>query len=49
MQPNANPEANRTPEVEPAIKHTVAWRLASVIPAYLTDTMKPGETLWLKK
>ena len=30
MQPNANPKTNRTPEVEPAIKHTVAWRLKSV-------------------
>lgn len=31
MQPNTNPEANRTPEVEPAIRHTVAWRLTSVV------------------
>ena len=30
MQPNANPENNRTPEVEPTIRHTVAWRLTSV-------------------
>ena len=30
MQPNANPEANRTPEVEPTIKHTVPWRVTSV-------------------
>lgn len=30
MQPNANPETNRTPEVEPIIKHTVPWRLTSV-------------------
>jgi len=30
MQPNANTEANRTPEVEPTIKHTVAWRVTSV-------------------
>ena len=32
MQPNANPENNRTPEVEPIIRHTVAWRLTSVTP-----------------
>ena len=30
MQPNENTENNRTPEVEPAIRHTVAWRLTSV-------------------
>ena len=30
MQPNANPENNRTPEVEPTVRHTVAWRLTSV-------------------
>jgi Protein of unknown function (DUF2442) len=30
MQPNANPETNRTPEVEPAIKHTVPWRVTVV-------------------
>ncbi|MBI4487706.1 MAG: DUF2442 domain-containing protein [Deltaproteobacteria bacterium] len=30
MQPNANPETNRTPEIEPAIRHTVPWRLTSV-------------------
>ena len=30
MPPNANAQANRTPEVEPAIKHTVPWRLTSV-------------------
>jgi len=30
MRPSANPETNRTPEVEPAIRHTVAWRLTSV-------------------
>ena len=30
MQPNANPETNRAAEVEPAIKHTVAWRLTTV-------------------
>ena len=30
MQPTANPESNRTPEVEPTIRHTVAWRLTSV-------------------
>jgi Protein of unknown function (DUF2442) len=30
MQPNANTESNRTPEVEPTIKHTVPWRVTSV-------------------
>lgn len=30
MQPHANPESNRTAEIEPAIKHTVPWRLLSV-------------------
>ena len=30
MQPNANTQGNRTPEVEPTIKHTVPWRVASV-------------------
>ena len=30
MQPTANSESNRTPEVEPIIRHTVAWRLTSV-------------------
>jgi hypothetical protein len=30
MQPHANTETNRTPEVEPAIKHTVPWRVTSV-------------------
>jgi hypothetical protein len=30
MQPNANAENNRTPEVEPTIKHTVPWRATSV-------------------
>ncbi len=29
MQPNANAENHRTPEVEPTIQHTVAWRLTS--------------------
>jgi Protein of unknown function (DUF2442) len=38
MQPNANPETNRTPEVEPAIKPTAAWRLTSV-------TVLPGACL----
>ena len=32
MHPNANPEANRTPEVEPAIRHTAPWRVVSVSP-----------------
>jgi hypothetical protein len=31
MQPNANSKTNRTAEVEPAVRHTVAWRLRSVI------------------
>lgn len=30
MQPTENPQANRAPEVEPAIRHAVAWRLTSV-------------------
>lgn len=30
MQPNANTEDNRTPEVDPTIKHTVAWRVTAV-------------------
>ena len=30
MQPNANTEGNRTPEVAPTIKHTVAWRVTAV-------------------
>jgi len=30
MQPNAKPETNRTAEVEPAIRHTVPWRVTSV-------------------
>lgn len=30
MQPTENPETNRTPEVEPAIRHTVPWRVSSV-------------------
>lgn len=30
MQPNANTEGNRTPEVDPTIKHTVAWRVTAV-------------------
>lgn len=32
MQPTENPESNRTPKVEPAIRHTVAWRVTSVTP-----------------
>jgi hypothetical protein len=34
MQSNANAEADRTPEVEPAIKHMVPWRVtaASALP-----------------
>jgi 16S rRNA C1402 N4-methylase RsmH len=30
MQPHADTETHRTPEVEPAIKHTVPWRVKSV-------------------
>ena len=30
MQPTENPQANRAPEVEPALRHTVPWRLTSV-------------------
>ncbi|HZI85981.1 MAG TPA: DUF2442 domain-containing protein [Pyrinomonadaceae bacterium] len=30
MQPNANAQSDRTPEVEPTIKFTVPWRLTSV-------------------
>lgn len=30
MQPNANTESNRAPEVAPTLKHTVPWRLTSV-------------------
>lgn len=30
MQPNANTEGNRTPGVEPTIKHTVPWRVTAV-------------------
>jgi hypothetical protein len=30
MQPTENPESNRTAEVEPAIWHTVPWRVTSV-------------------
>ena len=30
MQPTETPESNRTPEVEPAIRHTVPWRVTSV-------------------
>ncbi|MDH3445989.1 MAG: DUF2442 domain-containing protein [Deltaproteobacteria bacterium] len=30
MQPAENPEANRTAEIEPAIRHTVPWRVIAV-------------------
>jgi hypothetical protein len=30
MKPNANTQSDRTPELEPAIKHTVPWRALSV-------------------
>jgi Protein of unknown function (DUF2442) len=32
MQPTENPESNRTAEIEPAIRHTVPWRVMSVVP-----------------
>jgi hypothetical protein len=32
MQPTENPESNRTAEVEPAIRHSVPWRVTSVAP-----------------
>lgn len=36
MRPNAATEAHRTPEVVPALRHTVAWRVTSV--TVLDDT-----------
>jgi len=30
MQPNANAEGDRTPEIIPEVKHTVPWRVTSV-------------------
>lgn len=30
MQPTENPEGDRTPEVVPAIRHAVPWRVSSV-------------------
>ena len=30
MQPTENPESNRTPEVEPVVRHTVPRRVTSV-------------------
>ena len=36
MQPNANTESDRAPEVDPTIKHTVAWRVTAV--SALPDT-----------
>jgi hypothetical protein len=30
MQPAKDPKSNRTAEVEPAIRHTVPWRVISV-------------------
>ncbi|MGE5307196.1 MAG: DUF2442 domain-containing protein [Alphaproteobacteria bacterium] len=30
MQPNANAEADRAPELIPELKHTVPWRVTSV-------------------
>jgi hypothetical protein len=30
MQSNATTETNRTPEVEPTIRHTAAWRVTAV-------------------
>ena len=31
MQPNANAEGNRAPEVDPTIKHTAPWRVIEVV------------------
>lgn len=47
MQPNANTEGNRTPEVEPTIRHTVPWRVTAVsaLPdARLSVTFVDGTT-----
>ena len=30
MQPNANAQGDRTPEVDPSIKHSVPWRVTTV-------------------
>jgi len=30
MQPTESPKSNRTPEVEPPIRHAVPWRVTSV-------------------
>ncbi len=30
MQPTENPESDRTPEVEPNIRHSVPWRVSSL-------------------
>ena len=47
MQPNANAEDHRAPEVIPDIKHTVCWRVKSVTPlpdARLAVTFMDGIT-----
>ena len=31
MRPTEDPETHRTPAVEPAIRHSVPWRLSSVV------------------
>ena len=36
MQPTESPESNRAPEVEPATRHIVPWRVTSV--AVLPDS-----------
>jgi hypothetical protein len=30
MQPTESPESNRTPELEPPIRHSIPWRITSV-------------------
>ena len=44
MQPTETSESNRTPEVEPAIRHTVPWRVTSVaaLPDSLTNPRIDG-------
>lgn len=44
MQPNANTQSHRTPEVEPTIKHTAPWRVISVtsLPARLRVNFVDG-------
>lgn len=40
MQPNANTQGDRTPEVEQTIKHAVPWRVISV-------SALPDARLWV--